>query len=328
MDAKITKERLSRMLSYDWLKIVGIAAAAIVVWMLVFTMTATRITVTQQFTVVNYYGNVATTNTKFSETLSNALDKGVFSYEILETTEVDAPGSGEYAGQVLEARFSTHEGDLIFVPDIIYEDTEYEVNGEKKYDTYVQHLVKSYGAVLMNLDPEAENGYFKQLEAYLNGYYDGGYENGTLNEAKVEADFRARVVKDKRYKKEAQLVQGVTDDIARIEKYRAALIEFYGYLESGLVQPTKTVISDPTTNEVLLEGVYSINLCPDKETMGGLSNVAAYLAIFTNDAGEEKQALSAENMNVALFDFSEVEEGFQYEGLLYINYVIRTVKTA
>ncbi len=43
MDAKITKKRLGAMLSYDWLKIVGVAAAIIVVWMLIFQMTATRI---------------------------------------------------------------------------------------------------------------------------------------------------------------------------------------------------------------------------------------------------------------------------------------------
>ena len=57
MDAKITKTRLSRLLSYDWLKIVGVIAGVILVWSLIFTMTATRITPAQQFHVLNYVGN-------------------------------------------------------------------------------------------------------------------------------------------------------------------------------------------------------------------------------------------------------------------------------
>ena len=61
MDAKITKLRLSRMLSYDWLKIIGAAAAVIIVWVLIFTMTATRITSAQTFTVHNYLGNISLT---------------------------------------------------------------------------------------------------------------------------------------------------------------------------------------------------------------------------------------------------------------------------
>lgn len=37
MDAKITKQRLGLLLSYDWIKIIGICAAAVLVWALLFT---------------------------------------------------------------------------------------------------------------------------------------------------------------------------------------------------------------------------------------------------------------------------------------------------
>ena len=56
MDAKITKKRLAYMLSYDWIKLVLAIVAAIVVWVLVFTTSATRITNTQRFVVCNYLG--------------------------------------------------------------------------------------------------------------------------------------------------------------------------------------------------------------------------------------------------------------------------------
>ena len=40
MDAKITKSRLGLLLSYDWIKIVGICVAVVLLWLLIFTMTA------------------------------------------------------------------------------------------------------------------------------------------------------------------------------------------------------------------------------------------------------------------------------------------------
>ena len=80
MDAKITKQRLSHLLSYDWLKIVGLIAVAILVWSLIFTMTATRITAAQQFTVINYTGNAALTGREFSTTFQKFHRDGVFSY--------------------------------------------------------------------------------------------------------------------------------------------------------------------------------------------------------------------------------------------------------
>ena len=74
MDAKITKLRLSRMLSYDWLKIVGTAVGVIIVWVLIFTMTATRITPAQTFTIANYLGNNAM-STEFNKSVSKNCSK-------------------------------------------------------------------------------------------------------------------------------------------------------------------------------------------------------------------------------------------------------------
>ena len=60
MDAKITKKRLGHLLSYDWIKMILAVVLAIVVWSLVFTTSATRITNTQRFVVCNYL------NTRFA----------------------------------------------------------------------------------------------------------------------------------------------------------------------------------------------------------------------------------------------------------------------
>ena len=331
MDAKITKERLSRMLSYDWLKIVGLAVAAIIFWTLIFTTTATRITPAQQFTAINYFGNAGIINTKFADTLNAAKSQGIFSYEVMEVTNVDVGGNAEYGSTLMETRIATYEGDVIFVPDVEDGSFEYEFGGEKVKNSYLQNLVRRYGHTLMNLDLEDSQGYFKRMEKFLNGYYNGDYANGTLDESAVRADFLARIKrnKDKRFKKAEQIEQGVKDEIARIEKYNVALKEFYGYLNSGLVQMTKTTVLDYADGgKVLREGVYSINLCPDREKMPKLHEVAAYVQSETDEAGETHNLLRADNMNIALCNFAEVEESFEFESLLYINYVIRLSKAA
>ena len=330
MDAKITKERLNRMLSYDWLKIVGFCVVAIIVWTLIFTMSATRITPAQQFTAINYFGNVGTINTKFSNTLSNAYKEGVFSHEIIELSEVDVGGNKEYGSTLMETRVATDEGDVVFVPNIPNQEYGYTYNGETVYDSYQQNLVRNYGYCLMNLDVDDEDSYFNRMERYLNRYYGGNFqaEDAQLDVETVRTDFLARIKKnkDKRYKKTAEIEQGVQDDCERLEKYRAGLIEFYGYLESGLVQLEKTTVWDYEEDKLWREGVYTINLCPDRATMPNLKNVTGYLQTVTSEEGEEQQVLCADNMHVAIMRFDAVESGFEYESLLYINYVIRVSK--
>lgn len=326
MDAKMTKLRLGRMLSYDWLKMIGLALAAIFIWYFVFTVTATRITPAQQFTVVNYFGNTVAHNTDLNEKLGEAFYKDVFSYEVIETSIVDVPAGGDQGYTLLEARFATSEGDVVFVPNINDPESAYEINGEKVEQTYLQRLLRTYGHNLYNLDPNDEKGYFKQMEAYLNKYYDGGWENGNVNKAQVENDFRARITKnkDKRFKKEQEIAQGIQSEIERIEKYRAALKEFYGYKDEGLVTFPKTQILNREDGSVFREGVFYINLCPDVSKMGELKNFASYGV--ENEDGSIKY--TAENMCVAFMKFSDLEESFQYEDLLFVNYLIQQYKAA
>ena len=330
MDAKITKIRLSRMLSYDWLKIIGIAAAVIIVWILIFTMTATRITTAQSFVVYNYMGNISVSSTKFYDAYNKAFNNGVFSYEVLEAECYDLPMNAEYAYTVLDSHLAADEGDVVLVADIDDTSRAYVKDGKTLYDSYLQSFVGSYRYRLENLDPEAMGGYFDRMEKYLNSYYNGDYENGALNPAKVEADFRARIKanKDKRYKKESEIKAGIAKDIERIQAYRDALVEFYGYLEAGLIALDKTTIYDHANGDkVVFEGVMSINLCPNVETMGKLSEYVAYQVPYEDDAGETKYSKSAENMHIAFLRMETTEPGFEYESLLYVNDLVATYHT-
>ncbi len=325
MDAKITKKRLSQLLTYDWLKIVGLIVAAIIVWTLIFTTTATRMRPSQQFTVFNHHANLALDDSFYNHYASTMTD-GTFSYEVIEQNVNDLAANKEYAHTLMEARFATDEGDVMLLPGIDDTGTSYkdETTGETKYRrTYVESMLYSYRQYITDAEK-----YLSGLESYLNGFYDGGFETGTLNAKKVETAFRARAKanNDKRFKKEAQIKQGIADDIKRIEKYRDALIAFYGYLEDGVIAYVDSeLVSDK--GEVLVSGKFSIDLCPNEATMGGLKAQYAYQEKFTNDEGKEQVRNTARNMNLIFLKNPGTENGFQYEALLYVVNLINTYYT-
>ncbi len=340
MDAKITKKRLGHMLSYDWISIIIGAIVAIVVWSLVFTMTATRITSAQQFTVFNYMGNLSFSNTNFYDVYGKAFMDGKFSAEVLELEDFDLPMQEEVASTLLEGHLGTNNGDLVFAANIFDEKSQgYKdpVTEEEKHYTYLEEFLRGYHYHLFNLDTEAENGFFKRMEAYLNVYFEGGYENGTLNKTKAEADFRARIKanKDKRYKKEEQILVGLEQDYERLEKYRDALVEFYGYLDAGYVRVEKTQIRDmQDPSKIVTEGYFTLNLCPATDALGNenpmkkLSETLGYATTYVDEQGEEKPTTSAIDMHVGIFNMSGVELGYEYEGLLFINVLISTALAA
>lgn len=330
MDARITKSRLSGMLSYDWLKIVGGSAAAIVVWALVFTMTATRITPAQQFTVFNYIGNVSLSS-KFNASYSKLIDDGVFSYEVLETNINDLTTTGDYMNTVLEARFVTDEGDVMFISMENNPDTEYtDENGETKYESYYQGFLNSWFNYVQRLD--GEDGYFAQMENYLNIFYTNGYQDGdSLDESKVESNFRAHIkaTKDKRFKKESQIQQGLKDELARIRKYRQALLDFNSYIDAGYVEFTESTITlNYSETTLTYTGVYAINLCPNVETMGGLQEYVSYYTEYVDEDGNTQTKTTAEDMQLIFLDMSGVDAEFKYESLLYVNSVIEAYCSA
>lgn len=340
MDANITKKRLGHMLSYDWIKILLTIVAAIVVWSLVFTMTATRITSAQKFTVYNYLGNLTWTyDTNFYEVYARAFNEGKFSDEVIELDQFDLPTQQNLASTQLEGHLGTGNGDLLFaakIPNQTSDAYKDPVTGEDAHYTYLEEFLRAYRYQVFNMSLENEQGFFKRMEKYLNVYY-GDFKNGTLDKGLAESHFRARIAKnkDKRYKKETQIAVGLESEYERLEKYRAALIEFYGYLEKGYVRIEATEIrntKDPSIIDGL--GAYSINLCPEKDALGNenpmkkLALTLGYQTTFIDEQGEEKPTTSAVDMHVCFFNLEGVESGYEYEGLLFVNELIRTALAA
>lgn len=341
MDAKITKTRLGQMLSYDWIKIIAVALAAILVWSLVFTMSATRITATQQFVIMNYPG--AWQGKSFNR-YYDMLGKD-FSYEIIEMSAEDLATNESQLGTLLETRFAVGTGDVMFAPNVNDPDTKTEVKDEQgnvtatTYSTYIsQFLNTSYFFYVAQLDDSADkDGYFTQMKNYLARFYTIASETertfgsvtlsvatfGDLDESKVEAAFKARIEKnkDKRFKTEEKIKQGVRDEVKRIQSYRAAYDAFFSYLEAGYIEFT---VSSVTLGDTTKTGAYSINLCPNEDTMGKLKDYAYYS--YTDE--NEKTLTSAKDMNLLFLELTELDHDFKYENVIFLNKVVSTVLEA
>ena len=325
MDAKITKKRLSQMLSYDWMKIIAVAVGVIVVWSLVFSMTATRIIPSQAFGIYAYTGTTVTT--RFSSLPERAKD--FFSYEVIEfKTEDINTGGKEYAYQIMEARLTTDEVDVLFVPHVAGGDIQYTLDGEQKTTTYLEDFLYRFYASAYRLD--GENGYLTKMEKYLNDYYKGDYTNpNNVDEEKIETDFRAKVKerKDKRYKTETKIQAGVQGEIARLKMYRQAFADFNDYLEKGYISLQEVTLhftdSEGKTNSVT--GKFSINLCPDETLMGDLKKEVYYRVL---DEETQEYKSSIQDMNILIIKDKVENYGFEFERLGLITHLVQTYCSA
>ena len=328
MDAKITKIRISHMLSYDWLKIVGLVVAVILFWNLIFTMTATKITSSQQFTVFNHEANYSFSDAFYND-LYDAIESGdTFSYEVIEESTNDLTVAGDYISTMYTSRLGSGEGDLMFIPKIDDVNTAYEENGETKYTAnYLQSFLKNYRAYLFDLDPDAEGGYFYELKRYLNGYYADYKKAETMDKAKIERDFiaRAKANKDKRFKTEEQLALGAEQEIQRIEKYRAALLKLEDFLARGIVQFEEV---EAQSGDYYFKGKFALNICPNEESMGELKKYAAYAETTVDENGKTTTRKTAKNMCVMFFNLKETQKSFEYETLLYVVHIIEACVAA
>ena len=335
MDAKITKQRLKRLFSYEWIKITAIAVALIFAWVMIFEFTETRIKPSQRFTVFNHTQN-KTLDLRTAEKIQGAFSEGVFSSEVIEIDYQDLSSAGIYAHQTLESLLGVSDGDIILVPNTpntasatVDKDGDGEADKDEhgntiyKY-TYAESLINPYRKYMTDLNPQTEGSYFYELEEYLNNFYENGWRDKTsINTVKIEQAFRQRVqeTRDKRYRNEKLLSSAIPDEIERIEKYRDAYEKLCGWLDSGLIcfnAPTH-IEKNEDEHVVGYDGIVSLNICPDENKM---KNLKAYYSYAVYDGENKLSGYSAKDMSVVFFYNPKQEKSFEYESLLYVVWLI------
>ncbi len=215
MDARITRQRLGNMLSYDWLKILGAIVAAALLLSVFFVMIATRATDGQKFYVYAYNGLQAGTDFhSLSDTMS---EKNVFSYEILDSGSEVFSDSKSYGDTVFSARRYSGEGRVMFISD----------RREEKDGKQVSALTELVTSVLEDegednetfdlfLDPQE---FLKDTRAYLVRFF-GEDLKGEPNAAETHKAFIERNKKDKRFRTEKKKQEGVELEGKRLKKLR------------------------------------------------------------------------------------------------------------
>ena len=322
MDAKITKQRISRMLSYDWLKIIGLALAVIFFWSIIFKMTSTRMLPSQEFTIFNYYCNAPISDAYYTRQ-DGLVKNNVFSQEVMEVHTYDLALQPDMYQTLLQTRFSTNEGDLFFVPNETNQDVYVMDGTEKKYPlTHVETLLSGYPFQFFDIEE-----YLDGMSTWLDGWYEGGHQSGTLNEDKIKEDFIAYVTKnkDKRYKTKKEKETGATKEVERVLKYKTAYDVVTGAIADGTVKlervQTKnsdgSLLLDNKTDKPLCDGAYALNLCPNDPT----AKMQSWYQ-YNSSTDKDKPTISAKNMCVMFLDMYAVADAYEYESLVYVAYMI------
>ncbi|MBR3863892.1 MAG: hypothetical protein IKJ19_02075 [Clostridia bacterium] len=205
MDNKITKRRLTNLLAYDWIKIIIIIVAVILVWSLAFTIGAPRASTGQVFNVF-YYGEFSYQKSP-SVINYEAKNSGAYSYDVLS---LDARELYlDYYATIMSAVSSTHEGDIMITVD--------SMDKIQSNSSEFRNFVDGYGYEIYDYDSlikDAKN--YCLLNSFVLLQNDGSY---ALNERAIKSHFAKRMQKDPRFKNKdgEKYKQGELNEIARIK---------------------------------------------------------------------------------------------------------------
>ena len=301
MNARITKKRLGDLLAYDWIKILACIVAAVVAWSLIFTVAAVRLKTGQSFDVF-LYGNTFT-DAGIADYVEN-IGKHALSYDVLEVNSQTIP-TGNYAAQVLQARASTHEGDLFFLDDA-------DTGGDKpNNDSIFRSVADNYS--LMTMDD-----LYAEAQKYLSSFFDG---EGTMNEGAVAANFDKRMKGDNRFRKASDRARGLEREKERLTKLKGDA-EWFGRLLAA---------DDAAPEGEKLFAVYkkydqAKALDPDNADRYPETAAARYgLRLEMLEKGSDlvrNADGNCKNVYVTVFDYAKWQPDLQYETISAIRYLV------
>lgn len=322
MDNKITRARLSNLLSYDWVKIVAIIAAVVFVWVLAFTIGAPRATVGQTFGLFVYAPDFEVAETE-QETLERAKDGGAFSYDVLDF--VTRSLQTDYYSTIMSAATSIAEGD-VFITSDFSESIEDKTSPMRSFvDNYYVYCYDFDRLISDAKNYALANGVFEK---------DGRY---FIDDAKTESLFSSRMANDPRFrdKNSQKFKDGLVSEKERIKSVwnNACMLEYvldnhpelrvnYKFLTQSMESLDQEARESQDYYETWLaaeEKTYAINLGNLKN---GANEVTDYYArgIF-NESGELERS-SADGIVLCVFNYKNEQEHLQYETIGFINYII------
>lgn len=316
------------MLAYDWILIIVIALAVILVWELIYGVASVRLTPGQEFKFyydINIYGD--------SNKMYSLLDeKNVLSYDVIEikfenlTKEVN----------VLEARLSIQEGDVIF--------TDYEEpKDEEDKKIRLKQLVDNYYGYSYEQMLDDAKAYLTALmkDGVADAFAVDSYKLDNLDGAKIEALFRKRMKDDNRYREEKQILKGVKQETERIEKLYGEVVKFNYLLSLKDSHPDLfycyTRYEQTRDSQEKQKDYETWDKIVQEEIAAGRKNSVYALKVASLSAyknSEDKKDPSeyckingkddATGVALMVFNFKKYQPHLQYEAISFINSIVES----
>ena len=200
MDNKITKKRLSHLLSYEWIAIIAVIVVCVIFVEFIYSVAGVRLTPEQHFKVF-YDQNISYTN---SDRLLNHLkSKNTFSFGIYEATSEE--GKKEF--NVIGYRVTASDGDIIITDDFLS-----DKEGASKY-VRAKTLIDDISVyVLDELLLDAKD----YLKGFLTQESGDIFNEQDYSSQKIEENFRKRVKGDNNYRSESAILSGIEKEKQRI----------------------------------------------------------------------------------------------------------------
>ena len=351
MDNRITKSRLSDLLSYEWILMLIIAIASIIVWELGYAMGAVKLTVGQEF---KYYYDSTIVVEDNRELQTRIINQDTFSFDVMKL------GSETLSAQnyVLSERLSIQEGDVIFT-DILGID-EVDESTNKPKTVRAKSMIDNYSFHIGSLDqmvydakiyltknffkagiyesqvkdivevPELEKGQLPKLETMLK---DGSDQSekilNSIDDNKVEKMFLKRNKNDNRFRSKSNVQIGIGLEKDRIVKLCENVLFFEDFIENNQNALFEYTRYGQSQNELLTT-----------ERQKNLTRFGKETEIFgikvsqLTNGGEVSKAMRlanpkdpnkvADGIVLMAFDFIKYQPDLQFESL---SFVCSTIKT-
>ena len=365
MDNKITKKRFANMWAYDWIKMLGVLVAVILLWVLLFDMLAPRMRAGQDFSVFMYYSVGGNASDKLYDEMES---KEVLSYDVLKLTV--STFEEKYIGQLMSTRASTHEGDILIL-DRNTSKTEVTLDGEEKKEV----ISGNYQAVVDNYSIYDIDELIKDALYYYASFtvkYADGKESiedvaSLVAELKADGDdvqldgdtvyakFKTRKKKDNAYKTKTQYENGAKKDAERLEKLKSDALRVYDVLsrldgiytfENNPIRANYrkyeiTYYSDPS-DEDYKKAYEKSELKTYGIDLGGIDGIeidGENVYRENRRVGEDykirkdiygdipAKSSGADGVVVCVFDYKKYQPDLQYETVGFLRYIFDTYTT-
>ncbi len=337
MDVKITKKRFSNLIAYDFVKIIIAIAAAIAVWVLLFTTCATRATVGEQFYFVIFDGVYFKENYPY-EMITKLKDEDKLSYDVLETSVSTVTAAGNYSAlYMLSLKASTKEGDVLLF------------NGKNEEVKNEDGTVKTdeNGAAMTKVNDDAQaiinNSYVAPFDEYLNSaknYIERFLTNGEVDEKAVEDYFLSVRIKQagnykKTYRTDEQKAQGVKNEIERIKTLQKTYLTVVGAIEKAAAEgvdlywycdfaPTEEYKKEHVPYGIDLYKLNQKAMETENSEKEKLSDIWYFWDYIQNENGDKDPERRSDGLVLSVFNFGKDQPDLDFESLAVIENAIKT----